>query len=136
MTLIGLGVQYAGKGTGDFESCMDTGLRHWLESIEHLYAGKGINMDLGRQVHFGALDTLGEIAYGRPLGFVANNADQGNFLKINEAMLPILITMSNYSPIFTLTKHWPLKYLLPRAGDGVGLGAVMGSVCFSKVAGK
>ena len=82
-------------------------------------------MDLGRQVHFAALDTLGEIAYGRPLGFVENNADQGDFLRINEARLPILITISNYNPFCKLTKIWPFNYLLPRVGDGVGLGAVM-----------
>ncbi|KAK0749673.1 cytochrome P450 [Schizothecium vesticola] len=82
-------------------------------------------MDLGRQAHFAALDTLGEITLGRPLGFVENNADQGDFLKINDAMLPILITISNYSPVFKLTRIWPLKYLLPRVGDDVGLGAVL-----------
>jgi hypothetical protein len=82
-------------------------------------------MDLGRQAHFAALDTLGEIAFGRPLGFVENNADQGSFLKINEAMLPILLTISNYSPVFKLTTIWPFKYLLPRVGDAVGLGAVL-----------
>lgn len=82
-------------------------------------------MDIARQVHFSALDTLGEIAFGRPLGFVESNADQGNFLKMNDAILPILITIGNYSPVFTLTKMWPFKYLMPRAGDGVGLGALL-----------
>ncbi|KAK3366684.1 cytochrome P450 [Lasiosphaeria ovina] len=105
---------YAGKGTADFESCIDTGLAKWLESIEQRYAGKDVDMDLGRQVHVAVFDTVGEIAYGRPLEFVENNADQGNFLKISEAMLPILITISNYSP-----------YLLSRVGDDVRLGAVM-----------
>jgi len=87
-------------------------------------------MDLGKQVHFAALDTLGEIAVGRPLGFVENNADQGDLLKINDAMLPILITISNYSPVFKVTKLWPFKYLLPRVGDGVGLGAVLRQASF------
>jgi hypothetical protein len=117
--------QYAGKGTADFESCIDTGLGKWLASVEQRYADKDVDMDLGRQAHFATLDTLGEIAFGQPLGFVENNADQGNFLKINEAMLPILLTISNYSPVFKLTTIWPFKYLLPRVGDAVGLGAVL-----------
>lgn len=100
----------------------------WLESVEQRYADKDIDMDLAKQVHFAALDTLGEIAFGQPLGFVENNADQSDFLKINDAILPILMTISNYGPVFTLTKVWPFKYLMPRAGDGVGLGAIMGYV--------
>ncbi|KAK1831157.1 cytochrome P450 [Podospora conica] len=116
---------YAGKGTANFESCIDIGLGKWLESVAQRYAAKEVDMDLSQQVHFAALDTLGEIALGQPLGFVENNADQGDFLKINETMLPILLSISNYSPVFKLMSLWPLKYLLPRAGDKVGLGAVL-----------
>ncbi|KAK3346974.1 cytochrome P450 [Lasiosphaeria hispida] len=117
---------YAGKGSDSFEHGVDRGIAILIDSIETRYANQSIPMDLARQVHFGILDTLGEVAYSKPLGFLANNKDMGNFLKINEETLPFVFILSNYVSIFKLLHKWPFNLLLPRAGDQVGLGAVMG----------
>ncbi len=83
-------------------------------------------MDLMEQIHFYTLDTLGELAYSRPLGFIETNKDQGSFLKINKAMLPLLATLSNYTGFYRMMQYWPLRLLLPGEGDKVGMGVLMG----------
>ena len=83
-------------------------------------------MDLARQIHYAALDTLGEVAYSQQLGFLEHDRDQSNFLKINEQMLSAVLMVSNYDWFFPILHHWPLSYLLPRAGDSAGFGAIMG----------
>ena len=120
---------YAGKGTDSFEEGIDRGVAGLLESIQTRYADKeGVAMDLTRQLHYAALDTLGEVAYSTPLGFLKNNRDMGNFIQINDKILPIMFILSEYTSIFKMMHHWPFSYLLPREGDAVGAGAVLGLV--------
>jgi len=116
--------QYAGKGVDSFEDSVDRGTAGFLKAIGR-YADTGKAFDVGTQIHFATLDMLGEVAYGTPLGYLKNNKDMGNFLKINKAILPIMHIFSNYSRIFAMLHHWPLNRFMPREGDGVGAGAVM-----------
>lgn len=116
---------YAGKGTDNFEDSVDRAIKAWIESIEQRYANKGNRMDLAKVVHFLALDTLGEVVYSKPLGFIKTNQDMGRFLEINEAALPFVLVLSNYLGIWQLLHKWPFSYALPRSGDKIGLGAVM-----------
>ncbi|KAK5661831.1 hypothetical protein OQA88_9934 [Cercophora sp. LCS_1] len=117
---------YAGKGTDSFEEGVDRGMSLLIDSLEERYASKKIAVNLGRHIHYMALDTLGEVAYSQDLGFLKNNKDMGDFLKINDQMIPIIATLSNYTSLFLMLNKWPLNLLLPRAGDQSGLGAVMG----------
>jgi len=50
----------------------------------------------------------------------------GDFLKINDRMLPVIAALNNYTSFFMAMNLWPLNLLLPRAGDSVGLGAIIG----------
>lgn len=79
-------------------------------------------------MHFYALDSLGEIAYSQPLGYIANDKDMNDVLKINEATFPWMYYLNNHHFFFTLLRKWPFNMLLPRAGDKAGLGAIMGYV--------
>jgi len=125
---------YAGKGTDSFEEGIDRGVEGLLESIQTRYADKeGVAMDLTRQLHYAALDTLGEVAYSTPLGFLKNNRDMGNFIQINDKILPIMFILSEYTSFFKMMHHWPFSYLLPREGDAVGAGAVLGLVAERKI---
>ncbi|KAK0611729.1 cytochrome P450 [Immersiella caudata] len=115
---------YAGKGVDSFEDSVDRGTSSLLRSMNK-FAESGEPIDMSRQAHFFTLDTLGEVVYSTPMGYLKNNRDMGNFLKINEKILPIMLLLSSYESIFGLMHYWPLKYLMPREGDGVGAGAIM-----------
>lgn len=115
---------YAGKGVDSFEDSIDRGAKAFVDAMNK-FADSGEKFDMARQVHFCALDTLGEAVYSTPMGYLENNKDLGNFLKINEKILPIMLLLSSYSGIFGLMHHWPLSYFMPREGDAVGTGAIM-----------
>ncbi|KAK4445614.1 cytochrome P450 [Podospora aff. communis PSN243] len=115
---------YAGKGVDSFEDSVDRGTSSFIRAMQK-FADSGEAVDMARQTHFFSLDTLGEVAYSTPMGYLKNNRDMGNFLKINEKILPIMLLLSSYDGIFGLMHYWPLKYLMPREGDGVGAGAIM-----------
>ncbi|KAK0648973.1 cytochrome P450 [Cercophora newfieldiana] len=112
---------YAGKGIDSFEGSVDRGTAGFLQAMQR-FADRN---DLPRQVHFFTLDTLGEVVYSRPMGYLENNKDMGNLLKINEKILPIMVLLSSYPDIFGMMHYWPLSLLMPREGDGVGAGAIM-----------
>jgi hypothetical protein len=57
-------------------------------------------VDLAQQAHYGALDILGEVAYSQDLGFLKNNKDMGDFLKINNKMIPLVAIFGGYTSFF------------------------------------
>ena len=84
-------------------------------------------------MHFYALDSLGEIAYSQSLGYIANDKDMNDVLKINEATFPWMYLLNNHHFFFRVLRKWPFSMLLPRAGDKAGLGAIMEYVIVQSV---
>ncbi|KAK3388671.1 cytochrome P450 [Sordaria brevicollis] len=124
---------YNGKGAGShtfsIEAGLDRALTAWTELIDRKYLASGPifqPFDIAQSVHFYALDSLGEIAYSQSLGYIANDKDMNDVLKINEATLPWMYLLNNHHFFFKLLRKWPFSLLLPRAGDKAGLGAIMG----------
>ncbi|KAJ4415810.1 hypothetical protein N0V85_002546 [Neurospora sp. IMI 360204] len=124
---------YNGKGAGshtfNIEAGLDRAITAWTELIDRKYLASGSifqPLDIAQSVHFYALDSLGEIAYSQPLGYIANDKDMNDVLKINEATFPWMYYLNNHHFFFTLLRKWPFNMLLPRAGDKAGLGAIMG----------
>ncbi|CCC12748.1 unnamed protein product [Sordaria macrospora k-hell] len=124
---------YNGKGAGSHIFNIETGLNRtiaaWTELIDRKYLGSGPifqPLDIAQSVHFYALDSLGEIAYSQSLGYIANDKDMNDVLKINEATFPWMYLLNNHHFFFRVLRKWPFSMLLPRAGDKAGLGAIMG----------
>ena len=83
-------------------------------------------VELGQKIQYLGLDTIGEVAFGRQFGYLVNDWDLYDVLKINKATIPILGAACVYQEIVRLLFRWPLRYLLPRDGVKTGLGAIMG----------
>ncbi|KAJ5165071.1 cytochrome P450 [Penicillium coprophilum] len=56
-------------------------------------------IDLGDWFLWYAYDVIGELFFGRPLGFIENQGDEGAFLASLEVMLPVLTTAAVSSPL-------------------------------------
>jgi hypothetical protein len=83
-------------------------------------------MDFEQKAHFYSLDVVGEIAYSVPLECVKNGKDNNGVLAINDATVPILMALSNYTNFWRLLRMWPLYLLLPNDGGESGFGAIVG----------
>ena len=93
--------------------------------------GTGVDfrpLDLARAAHFYAIDSLGFLAYSRPLGYLAHDRDMNRAIEITERTLPFMMVLSEYPAVNKLVYRWPLSYLLPREGDKAGFGAIIGCV--------
>ena len=100
-----------------------------IELIDSKYLSTDTDIrpvELGQKIQYLGLDIIGEVAFGRQFGYLANDTDLYDVLKINKATLPILGAACVYQELVRLLFKWPLRYLLPRDGDKTGLGAVMG----------
>jgi hypothetical protein len=82
-------------------------------------------MEFGSRAQFFALDTVGEVAFSNAFGYLANDKDMYDVVKINGLTFPYVTVAATYLPILKMMLRWPLKYLLPRAGDESGFGAIM-----------
>ncbi|KAK0630500.1 cytochrome P450 [Bombardia bombarda] len=120
---------YTARVSGGFEHSIDRGVVALIDLIERKYVASGskfLPMDFAQKAHFYALDSLGEVAYSKTLGFLTNDKDMNDIMKINEATLPIMFVFNDYPFLLRIARTWPFNYLLPRDGDQNGFGAVMG----------
>ncbi|KAK3689051.1 cytochrome P450 [Podospora appendiculata] len=120
---------YIGKGTEDFEIGIDRSIAAWMDLIDRKYLATGADfrpLDLALHTHYYSLDALGEVAYSRPLGYLAADSDVNNVIAISKKALPLMIGFGNYTPLYRLLHKWPFSYVLPRSGDQAGLGAILG----------
>ncbi|KAL2016132.1 hypothetical protein VTK56DRAFT_4223 [Thermocarpiscus australiensis] len=111
----------------DFEEGTNRALRAWIDLIERKYitSKKANLMDFEQKAHFYSLDAVGEIAYSEPLECVKNDKDTKGVLAINDATVPILMALSNYTNFWRLLRMWPLYLLLPNDGGESGFGAIV-----------
>ncbi|KAK3317287.1 cytochrome P450 [Cercophora scortea] len=120
---------YIGKGTDDFEDGINRSIAAWIDLIERKYVATGPDfrpLDLAMHTHYYSLDSLGEVAYSRPLGYLAADRDVNDVIAIPKKALPLMIGFGNYTPLYRLLHKWPFNYVLPRSGDQAGLGAILG----------
>ncbi|KAM7219647.1 Cytochrome P450 [Rhypophila decipiens] len=122
---------YNGRGGDDFEQGLNKGIARWIELIERKYLStpaEGKPLDLALHSHYYALDSLGEMAYSRQLGFLESDTDKHRILETNEKLMPVMFLFSNFIWLTKYLRYWPLVLLLPRDGDKSGFGAIMGFV--------
>lgn len=92
----------------------------------HHRATTAKSMNFAEKVQFYALDCLGDMAFGKPFGFIERDEDVGRILQINDFSLRMATIAGLVSWVRSMRYMWPLKYLSPREGDKVGFGILLG----------
>lgn len=72
------------------------------------------------------MDAIGEISFGEAFGFLREDKDLYDYVAINEVSFPILATVFTIPWVDKYLKSWPLNMGMPKAGDQVGFGMLMG----------
>ncbi|KPM37142.1 hypothetical protein AK830_g9413 [Neonectria ditissima] len=122
---------YSGKeneGFG-FEPGMDRQLLNFLALLDRKYISTDAAtylVDLAEKTQFFALDAIGDISLGEPFGYLARDEDLYSYNEINASSLPVMNVVSVLPWLTQIVHRWPLCLVLPREGDQVGFGRLMG----------
>jgi len=101
-----------------------------LKLIETLYLSGPTEtkpFDLAEKMQFFSMDTIADISFGKPIGFLANNTDMYSYLKTSAAGFPFLIVLSLFPWLMHILSLNAVKKYPPSAKDSFGMGRIMGS---------
>ncbi|KAJ3494719.1 hypothetical protein NLG97_g3900 [Lecanicillium saksenae] len=114
-----------------FEAAMDRQIRNFISMLETKYISTDLAIrpvDMAEKTQFLALDIIGDISVGKPFGYLENDQDLYNYNEINMSSLPIMTFVSVLPGITEILHKWPFRLALPKEGDQVGFGRLMGFV--------
>ncbi|KAI9796326.1 MAG: hypothetical protein M1835_004317 [Candelina submexicana] len=125
---------YGGKGIADLELNVDARLREWISIIDRDWAsrpGETKRFDIGRSIQYLTMDVISHLSFGEPLGFVKNQKDMHDFLKILESRLPVVeqfSVLTEFTSVLTRVSQIAFlkKWIIPSAKDKTGLGRILG----------
>ena len=86
------------------------------------------SFDLAQKIQYFTADTIGDIAFGKPIGFLANDTDMYDYLKTSAEGFPFFMALSLFPWLMHIMGLRAVKRFLPSAGDSLGMGRIMGSV--------
>ncbi len=89
-------------------------------------------LNFTEKAQYFALDAMGDIGLGKPFGYLTENRDMHSYIEINMSSLPILNFLSAMPWLASILYRWPLRLALPKEGDQVGFGRLMGWATSSK----
>jgi len=118
---------YSGKEVDGVEARVDKNILALVEDlIGTRYVDRNKIFDFGRKAQYFTLDVISDLAYGEAFGFMREDADVHNYIKITEEQFSMLLALTIYPWIIgVLSSKW-LKRLLPGDEDPYGFGKFMG----------
>jgi hypothetical protein len=108
---------------------MDRQLLNFIKLLDRKYISNDtetLPVDLAEKTQFFALDAIGDVSLGKPFGYLERDEDLYNYNEINTSSLPVMNVVSVLPWLTQIAHRWPLCLLLPREGDQVGFGRLMG----------
>lgn len=111
------------------EGTMDRQVGRLVDLIERKYISDGTSyrpMDFGQKAQFFTLDVISDLAFGKPFGFLEQDADVYDYIKIVDSYLPAMVVMASVPSLARLTHTKMLRGLLPKETDKIGFGAFIG----------
>lgn len=118
----------ANEGYG-FEAGMDRQLLSFINLLDRKYVSTKSDtrpFDMAEKTQFFALDVIGDVSLGQPFGYLDKDEDLYNYNEINATSLPAMSVMSVLPSLANVVHTWPLRLLLPKEGDQIGFGRLMG----------
>ncbi|KAL2174065.1 cytochrome P450 [Thermothelomyces heterothallicus CBS 202.75] len=82
--------------------------------------------DRALKTHFYVLDAIGEVAWSDPLGFLKQDRDVKGVLAVNDAAVPLTLTIGDSVTFWKTIRKWSFYYLLPTTDRRPVLGPSSG----------
>lgn len=99
-----------------------------IDLLQERYISRNEPFDFARKAQFFTLDAISDLSYGRPFGYLANDADMFNYISMTESQLPTIMLTSVYPVLVDLLSSPVLNRLVPSEKDLLGLGRITGIV--------
>lgn len=82
-------------------------------------------VEIAHTAMFFAIDVISDLSWGEPIGFLADDTDKYDYLKLNDTFFPFMIAMSALPSLTAMMQRAPFKYMMPKSSDRVGFGRIM-----------
>lgn len=112
-----------------FEAGIDRQIQNFITLLERKYISTDSTtrpVDMAEKTQFLALDIIGDISVGHAFGYLETDEDLYNYNEINESSLPAMALVSVLPWLTNILHRWPFRLALPKEGDNVGFGRLMG----------
>ena len=123
-------IKYSGKENEHLEQSIDSQLLSLFRLIREKYTSVGEDfrsVDIARLCQFLTLDVISALAFGEPMGFLAQDKDVHGYIANQNAMLPVFEWLSTL-PILEKIVRIPFisKFAMPTPNDKTGAGLLIG----------
>lgn len=122
-------LQYSGKENEGLESGIDKGVLAFVDLIERNYMSAGTEfkpMDFARKAQYLTLDIITDLAFGQSFGYLAQDTDIHDYIKITEDSMPVMMVLTVIPALARLMQSKYLRRLMPSEHDRVGFGKFIG----------
>ncbi|KAI7369170.1 flavonoid 3',5'-hydroxylase [Hortaea werneckii] len=121
-----IGAPYALANIQKMEPLLDKHILHWISSIDERFAGQQKPVDFSHWSHYLAYDTITDLGFRSPLGFIKAGSDVGGLIKgFRLGMLIFGVAGRMYSLTESLLNSWLRKWLVVRTEQQLGFAVVM-----------
>jgi hypothetical protein len=113
------------------ETTIETRIAKLVDLIETKYLSTHKQyrpMDFAQKTQYFTLDVISDLAFGHPLGYLDQDDDVYDYIKITKASIPAMMILSNMPVLANIMQSRFLRSLLPKDTDKIGFGAFIGSV--------
>lgn len=109
------------------EESIDRQLAILVKVINERFVKTNSPFDFARIVEYFPLDVISDIAFGGGFGFLAENSDKFDYIKMTEETLPFAVLVGILPSLNKILQIKILnKLFMPSVKDKLGLGKIMG----------
>ena len=121
-----IGAPYALSNIQRMEPLLDKHILHWIGAIDERYAKQEKPVDFSHWSHYLAYDTITDLGFRNPLGFIKTGSDIGGLIEgFRVGMLIFGVAGRIYPLTELLLKSWLKKWLVVRTEQKLGFAVVM-----------
>lgn len=111
------------------ESTVEVQIARLVDLIESRYISSGLvynPTDFAQKGQYFTLDVISALAFGDPFGYLEEDDDVFNYIKITSSFIPIMLVLANIPSLAKLLQSRIFRGLLPKESDKLGFGAFIG----------
>ncbi|OQD80582.1 hypothetical protein PENANT_c034G09199 [Penicillium antarcticum] len=121
-----IGAPYALANIQKMEPLLDKHILHWISSIDERFVGQQKPVDFSHWSHYLAYDTITDLGFRNPLGFIKSGSDVGGLIEgFRVGMLIFGVAGRIYPLTEMLLNSWLKKWLVVRTEQKLGFAVVM-----------
>merc|ERR1712000_84614 len=120
---------YSGKENESMENTVDEHISRLVRLIETKYTSTTQDyrpVDFARKIQYFTLDVISDLAFGEAFGYMDQDEDVFDFIKITRSFFPVAVLMANIPALVALVHSPLMRGMLPKESDKLGFGAFIG----------